>query len=320
MCNCGAPTSLVKIRAPLAEQLCHCAPLCWLQQVFVLQLPHLAGTWPKNLPWRAFVAILHIKLSNPLLHVAAAEHSGHFWKVSNCFSLTDQSTQFQDYDNPSPRDSTAYRCKLSDSLPKLLHSSLFQTIQQCQYSNIKYFLIFFEVPGGSRYQEKPHHSNRPTCGKRKRVTFWQGSSMKKIKQAVLRWAVTFLRGNEILSNLTSLSVCRSGILPLSKEWLLLAHTSEQLHNSSVYRLLRLHVLSAWSTVIYWAAFYISGEIWRSFQLTVSDHHSISFQELILCDLWPAVQLCLTCSYQTKQSKRPNRWLDTNHWKMLRIYK
>lgn len=180
MCNCGAPTSLVKIRAPLAEQLCHCAPLCWLQQVFVLQLPHLAGTWPKNLPWRAFVAILHIKLSNPLLHIAAAEHSGHFWKVSNCFSLTDQSTQFQDYDNPSPRDSTAYRCKLSDSLPKLLHSSLLQTIQQCQYSNIKYFLIFFlrsRVAAGTR---KSHTTaTGPPVVKRKELPFDKAAAWRK---------------------------------------------------------------------------------------------------------------------------------------------
>ena len=74
-------------------------------------------------------AILHITLSSPLLQLAPAEHGCHFWKVSSCFSVTDQSTLFQE--NLLPKDVTVHRSKLSVSFPKLLlHVTLLQTIQQ----------------------------------------------------------------------------------------------------------------------------------------------------------------------------------------------
>lgn len=56
-------------------------------------------------------AVLHITLFSPVLQLAAAEHGCHFWRGSSCFSLTDQSTSFQD--SPLPKYATVHCYKLN---------------------------------------------------------------------------------------------------------------------------------------------------------------------------------------------------------------
>lgn len=94
----------------LLQSNCHCAPVCRLQQVCVHTVLLSCRNLTQKLAMKGICCHSPHQVSNPFLRIAAAEHSGRFWRVSNCFSLTDQGTLFQDYDNPSPRDSTVYRC------------------------------------------------------------------------------------------------------------------------------------------------------------------------------------------------------------------
>lgn len=160
--------------------LCSCvlssASLCALQPPEEVPDP---ASFQKPIASRISAAVFHITLPSPLLQLAAGEHGCHFWKVSSCFSLTDQSILF--WDNPLPKDAAVHRNKLSVSFQSCCYIPL-----SCRpFNNINVVVVitttfsFFVFPGpGDNNTGRIHTTgNGPICGKREEFNFLQSSSM-----------------------------------------------------------------------------------------------------------------------------------------------
>lgn len=111
---------------------------------------------------RVSAAVLHITLSRPLLQLAAAEQGCHFWKVSSCLSLTNQSTLL--WDNPLPKDFHFQRISYTLLSWRLLNNTDLVVVITNMYS-------IFQKSWGNSTRRSHTVGYRPMCGKREEVNF-----------------------------------------------------------------------------------------------------------------------------------------------------